>query len=125
MGAYAMVDWSAIFNEVHLPANTDNSYNTPASVTIGLAPAVTALLTTYDGGKLMVGYSTFDNFTTFGWVMKLWGYHGTTFASTPTVIVNSTSTTNCNQYDKPAGHVVFSTNPFNVKGTSSACNTTT
>jgi hypothetical protein len=77
MGAYAMVDWSALFNEVHpFPNATLSKYNNALTATIGLSPAVLGLITTYDGGKVMVGYSTFDNMVTFGWVMKLWGYLG-------------------------------------------------
>lgn len=44
---------------------------------VGLAPAVTAILTTYDGGKAMAGYGKFDNTTYFGWVMKMFGTLGT------------------------------------------------
>ena len=122
MGAYAMVDWSAIFNEVHLVANTDLSYTNKATATIGLAPAVTSLITTFDGGKVMAGYSVFNNMTTVGWVIKLWGHYGATMANSA---VTTSSTTTCDQYDVPAGHVVFATYPVNVKGTASACKTTT
>ena len=113
-GAYPMVDWSAIFNEAALPA-VSNVYNNASVNTIGLAPAVTGLITTYDGGKLMCGYSGFDGATTFGWVFKLWGEKGTA--------------TNCGSSStatgvRPAGHVVFTTAVFNVAATST-CTTKT
>lgn len=76
-------------------------------------------MTTYDGGKLMAGYSTFDNMTTFGWVMKLWGKLGT---STRCILdANLTDTT---WTIKPAGHVVMTTAPFNVYATPT-CTTNT
>lgn len=112
-GAYTMVDWAAIFNEIHLSEKTTtNKFTEPDTVTIGLMPNVMSLLTAYDGGKYMVGYSTFDNMTTFGWTMKLWGTLGLTTA--------------CTAGSKPAGYIVFVTKPFNVTGTTtSACNTNT
>ena len=122
MGAYAMVDWAALFNEVHLAYNATDGYNNPTYVTLGLAPAVTTLITTFDGGKLMAGYSTFDNMTTFGWVMKLFGHHGLLWNNIKDL---TTSTTTCDEYDKPDGHVVFGTFPKNVKGSASSCKTIT
>ena len=105
-----MVDWAAIFNESHLLMKTSSSlYNEADTVTIGLNPAVTALVTTYDGGKAVIGYSTYDNMTTFGWVLKLWGEFGTNTA--------------CNVGDKPAGYIVMTTKPFNITGSTSTCDT--
>ena len=109
-GSYPMIDWAATFTESHLNMKTSTSkYNEPDTVTIGLNPAVTALLTTYDGGKAVIGYSTYDNMTTFGWVLKLWGEFGTNTA--------------CNASDKPTGYVVMTTKPFNITGSSSTCTT--
>lgn len=85
-GAYPMIDWAAVFEEKYMRctgalitttpcggfANSATSYNK-----VGLAPAVTALLTAYDGGKYVVGYGKYDGFSTYGWVMKLWGITGT------------------------------------------------
>jgi len=34
-------------------------------------------VTTYDGGKAMVGYGKFDNTTHYGWVLKMFGTMGT------------------------------------------------
>jgi len=71
-----MIDWTVNFNEAYLlPAVL--KYSPTAIQTIGLSPAVTSLLVTSDGGKMMAGYGKFDGFTTFGWVIKLFGTDGT------------------------------------------------
>jgi len=76
---------------------------------MGLAPAVTDLITTYDGGKLMSGYSKFDGMTVFGWAIKVFGEIGTT--------------TGCAIGDKPTGYATFLTYPANTTGTGSTCST--
>ena len=46
-----------------------------------------ALLTAADGGKYVAGYGKFDNWTTFGWVIKLWGTAGPLTKCSPAYMV--------------------------------------
>jgi len=70
-----------------------------------------ALITTYDGGKAMAGYGMYDNATTFGWLMKLFGTRGTL--------------TKCLDYKVPAGYVTFTTTAKVFSGETAACTTQT
>jgi ethanolamine utilization protein EutQ (cupin superfamily) len=72
-----MIDWTVNFNEQYLLPKVALYSPTTDTQTIGLAPAVTSLLVTSDGGKMMAGYGKFDGFTTFGWILKLFGTDGT------------------------------------------------
>jgi hypothetical protein len=55
---------------------------------------VTGVLTAYDGGKYMVGYSTFDNWVSVGWLLKLFGTDDT----------GDANKTKCTAGDKPTGY---------------------
>ena len=76
MGAYPMIDWAAVFDEEYLAHGTGtvkfNNEDTSNNA-VGLSPHVSAIMTTFDGGKIMVGFGLFDNTTHFGWVIKLFG----------------------------------------------------
>lgn len=70
-----------------------------------------ALITTYDGGKAMAGYGMYDNATTFGWLMKLFGTRG--------------AKTKCLDYRTPAGYVTFTTKTMVIVAGKAACTTQT
>ena len=70
-----------------------------------------ALITTYDGGKAMAGYGMYDNATTFGWLMKLFGTRG--------------AKTKCLDYRTPAGYVTFKTTKMVTANDTAACATQT
>jgi hypothetical protein len=97
-----MIDWAANFAEAYLDHSTDTSYlfaNGATSVsTVGLNPMVTALMTTYDGGKLMSGFGLFDNTTHFGWVIKLFGTSS-----------ESAALMKCATWDKPVNYTTMVT----------------
>jgi hypothetical protein len=43
------------------------------TITIGLNPMVTSVMTGYDGGKYITGNGQYTKTATFGWVLKLFG----------------------------------------------------
>ena len=61
---------------------------------IGIKPSVSAIITTFDGGKAMVGWGQYDGMIMVSWVTKLWG---------------ATGAINCGSNSKISGYVEMST----------------
>jgi hypothetical protein len=97
-----MVDWAAVFVEAYLDHGTGTTEwenNSTGLNTVGISPAVTAIMTAYDGGKVMAGYGYFDNTVHFGWVIKLFG---TSYVTLATGVF-------CAEYDKPVNYQPYVT----------------
>ena len=69
-GPWQNFDWVATIPEDY---NESNSNGDPG---VGWAPLVTHTLTTFDGGKLMVGFGSVGGIMKAGWMVKMWGTDG-------------------------------------------------
>jgi len=70
-GLYENLDWVAHFPE------TQNTSLTTTNMNVGWDPMVTAVMTSYDGGKVMGGFGKLSGTLYGSWVMKMWGVIGT------------------------------------------------
>ena len=61
------------------------------TITIGLNPMVTSVMTGYDGGKYITGNGMYTKTVTFGWVLKLFGVgSGTNDCANSTTVTEPT-----------------------------------
>jgi len=78
-GDYEAMDYVAMFPEAE-------NWKYSGNMNVGWDPMVTAIATTYDGGKAMAGFGKYTGTMYQSWVLKMWGNVGTKKCGSPSVI---------------------------------------